>query len=206
MAVHPDVGKWLIAAGEKAFGMDPFGWRIAAAIVGSLMILVMCRLVRRLTGSTLLGLVGGLLLCFDGMQFVLSRIALLDIFVAFFMLLAVHCHVADRDWYRARLDRLTADSGGHVANGTGPVRALVFRPWLIAAGVSWGLACGSKWEAAYPLAAFGLLTFFWSAGARRSYGVRSALARSVLADGVPAFLSVVGVGADRLHRDLDRAG
>jgi dolichyl-phosphate-mannose--protein O-mannosyl transferase len=194
MAVHPDVGKWLIAVGEKAFGMDPFGWRIAAAIVGSLMILVMCRLVRRLTGSTMLGLVGGLLLSFDGMQLVLSRIALLDIFVAFFMLLAVHCHVADRDWYRARLDRLTADSGGYVVNGTGPIRALVFRPWLIAAGVSWGLACGSKWEATYPLAAFGLLTFFWSAGARRSYGVRSALARSVLADGVPAFLSVVGVG------------
>ncbi len=52
MAVHPDVGKWLIALGEKAFGMDPFGWRIASAIVGSLMILVMCRLVRRMTGST----------------------------------------------------------------------------------------------------------------------------------------------------------
>jgi dolichyl-phosphate-mannose--protein O-mannosyl transferase len=128
MSVHPEVGKWLIAAGEKAFGMDPFGWRIAAAIIGSLMILVMCRLVRRMTGSTLLGLVAGLLLSFDGMQLVLSRIALLDIFVAFFLLLAVHCHVADRDWYRSRLARLTASSGGQVAAGTGPVRALVFRP------------------------------------------------------------------------------
>ena len=29
MIVHPEVGKWLIALGEKAFGMDPFGWRIA---------------------------------------------------------------------------------------------------------------------------------------------------------------------------------
>ena len=38
MVVHPDVGKWLIALGEKAFGMDPFGWRIAAAVVGSLMV------------------------------------------------------------------------------------------------------------------------------------------------------------------------
>jgi dolichyl-phosphate-mannose--protein O-mannosyl transferase len=193
MAVHPEVGKWLIALGEKAFGMDPFGWRIAAAVVGSRMILVMCRLVRRMTGSTMLGLVAGLLLSFDGMQLVLSRIALLDIFVAFFLLLAVHCHVADRDWYRTRLARLTADSGGVVASGSGPVRALVFRPWLVAAGVSWGLACGSKWEAIYPMAAFGLLTFAWSAGARRSYGVRSAFARSVLADGVPAFLSIVGV-------------
>jgi dolichyl-phosphate-mannose-protein mannosyltransferase len=191
MAVHPDAGKWLIAAGEKAFGMDPFGWRIAAAIVGSLMILVMCRLARRLTGSTLLGVVAGLLLAFDGMQFVLSRTALLDIFVAFFLLLAVHCHVADHDWYRARLARLT---DGQSPTGSGPVRALVWRPWLVAAGVSWGLACGTKWEAAYPMAAFGVLTVLWSAGARRSFGVRGALLRSAVVDGVPAFVSIVGVG------------
>src|SRR5690242_17611767 len=120
--------------------------------------------------------------------------ALLDIFVVFFMLLAVHCQVADRDWSRARLARLTASTGGHVPSSTGPVRAVLFRPWLVAAGMSWGLACGSKWEAVYPMAAFGLLTFFWSAGARRAFGVRAALVRSVLADGVPAFVSIVLVG------------
>ena len=47
----------------------------------SLMVLVMIRLVRRMTGSTLLGCTAGLLLCFDGLHFVLSRAALLDIFV-----------------------------------------------------------------------------------------------------------------------------
>ena len=123
MAVHPDLGKWLIGLGEKAFGMDPFGWRIAAAVVGSLMVVVLVRLVRRMTGSTLLGMVAGLLLCFDGLHFVLSRIALLDIFVAFFILLAVHCHVADRDWSRARLARLLEPDGGHVTAGTGPSAA-----------------------------------------------------------------------------------
>ena len=30
MIVHPEVGKWLIALGEQAFGMDPFGWRFSA--------------------------------------------------------------------------------------------------------------------------------------------------------------------------------
>jgi dolichyl-phosphate-mannose-protein mannosyltransferase len=194
MAVHPDAGKWLIGLGEKAFGMDPFGWRVASAVAGALMILVMVRLVRRMTGSTMLGLVAGLLLCFDGMQFVLSRIALLDIFVAFFVLLAVHCHVADRDWSRARLASVLEPDGGRVTSGVGPVGALLWRPWLVAAGVSWGLACGSKWEAVYPLAAFGLLTFSWNVAARRSFGVRWALPRAVLADGVPAFVSVVVVG------------
>lgn len=190
MVVHPEVGKWLIALGEKAFGMDPFGWRVASAVAGALMVLVMCRLALRLTGSVLLGAIAGLLLAFDGLHFVLSRLALLDIFVALFLLMAVHCHVADRDWHRARLARLTAPEG-HVTTGAGPVRALLWRPWLLAAGVCWGLAIGTKWEALYPLAAFGLLTWLWSAGARRSFGVRGAVVRSALLDGVPAFAWVV---------------
>ena len=190
MAVHPDVGKWLIALGEKAFGMDPFGWRVSAAVVGALMVLVMCRLARRLTGSTLLGCIAGLLLCFDGLHFVLSRLALLDIFVAFFILCGVHCIVADRDWYRARMARLVPEQINDTG-AWGPVRRLLFRPWLVAAGVSWGLACGTKWEAAYPLAAFGLLAWLWSAGARRSFGVRWSLPKSVLADGIPAFIQIV---------------
>ena len=121
----------------------------------------------------MLGLVGGLLLSFDGMQFVLSRIALLDIFVAFFMLLAVHCHVADRDWYRARLARLTADSGGTVASGTGPVRALVFRPWLVAAGVE--LGPGLRQQVGGDLPARGVRA------ARRSSGARGPDARTASA-------------------------
>jgi dolichyl-phosphate-mannose-protein mannosyltransferase len=190
MAVHPDVGKWLISLGEKAFGMDPFGWRVSAAVVGALMVLVLCRLARRLTGSTLLGCIAGLLLCFDGLHFVLSRLALLDIFVAFFLLCGVHCIVADRDWQRARMARLLSEPVTD-ARGWGPVRGLLLRPWLLLGGVSWGLACGSKWEAAYALGAFGLLSWLWSAGARRSFGVRWPVLRSAVADGIPAFVQLV---------------
>jgi dolichyl-phosphate-mannose-protein mannosyltransferase len=135
MIVHPEAGKWLIALGEKAFGMDPFGWRIASAVVGSLMVLVMCRLARRMTGSTLLGCVAGLLLAFDGMQFVLSRLALLDIFVAFFVLAGVSCLVCDRDWHRARM----------AARLPGPV---VGRGGGCCSGRGWSRpACGSGWRA-----------------------------------------------------------
>ncbi|KRF01468.1 glycosyl transferase [Nocardioides sp. Soil777] len=179
MVVHPDVGKWLIALGEKAFGMDPFGWRIAAAVVGALMVLVMCRFVRRVTGSTALGLVGGLLLSLDGLHLVLSRLALLDIFLAFFILCGVHCVVADRQWFRERL-------------AAGATRRL-FRPWLLAGGVAFGLAVGTKWTALFPLAAFGLMAFAWSWGARRSFGHPRALLRAVVLDGVPAFLHLVGI-------------
>ncbi len=189
LIVHPEVGKWLIALGEKAFGMDPFGWRVASAVAGALMVLVMCRLARRLTGSTLLGCVAGLLLMLDGVHFVLSRLALLDIFLALFLLCGVSCCVADRDWFRARLAARTTD--GRVRGGWGPVRATLWRPWLLAAGVMWGLALGTKWTAAFPLAAFGILVWLWSAGARRSFGVRRALVRSAVVDAVPAFAHLV---------------
>jgi dolichyl-phosphate-mannose-protein mannosyltransferase len=191
MVVHPEVGKWMIAIGEKLFGMNPTGWRVVPAIVGALMILVMIRFARRITGSTLLGCVAGVLMTFDGLQFVLSRLALLDIFVAFWLLCAVHCLVLDRDWYRAKMARLVPDQ---IVEGWGPVKALLFRPWLLVSGICWGLACGSKWEAIYPLAAFGILAVAWCAGARRSFGVSFAGAKALLADGVTAFVHLVLVG------------
>ena len=163
-------------AGREGVRDDPFGWRVASAVVGALMVLVMIRLARRVTGSTLLGCVAGLLLCFDGLHFVLSRLALLDIFVAFFVLCAVACMVADRDWGRARLARLVPDRvdaprpGGRCAAAVAAVAAR--RRRLL------GLAIGTKWNALFPLAAFGLLVWFWDAGARRSFGVRRPVLRS----------------------------
>ena len=191
MIVHPEAAKWLIGLGEKLFGMDPVGWRVASVVAGSLMVLVLVRLVRRMTGSTLLGCVAGLLLAFDGLHFVLSRLALLDIFVTLFTLCGVSCLVIDRDWFRARMARLVT---APVTSGWGPVRALLWRPWLALGGVCFGLAVGSKWAALFPMAAFGLLVWAWSAGARRSFGVRWATVRSALVDGVPAFVHLVVVG------------
>lgn len=185
MVVHPEVGKYLIGLAELAGGMTPFGWRLAPAIIGSLMVLVMIRLTRRVTGSTMLGLVAGILMCFDGLQLVLSRLALLDIFEAFFVLCAVSALVADRDWFRTRLARASASSG----SDWGP--RVLWRPWLLLAGLWWGLAIGTKWSAIFPMAAFGVLFWVWSAGARRSFGVRRPLLRSALVDAAPGVLYVV---------------
>lgn len=193
MVVHPEAGKWLIALGEAAFGMDSFGWRIASVVVGTLMVLVMVRLVRRLTGSTLLGSTAGLLLTFDGLHFVMSRLALLDIFLAFFLLCAVACLVADRDWGRFRLARLVPPDWRSRSGDWGPVRAVLWRPWRLLAGVFFGLAVATKWNALFPLAAFGLLVWAWDAGARRAIGVRRPWLRSAVADALPAFFWLVGV-------------
>jgi dolichyl-phosphate-mannose--protein O-mannosyl transferase len=186
MIVHPEVGKYLIGLAELVAGMTPFGWRLAPAIIGSLMVMVMIRLTRRVTGSTLLGLVAGILMCFDGLELVLSRLALLDIFEAFFVLCAVSCLVADRDWFRARLARSMV---APVGTGWGP--RVLWRPWLLLTGVWWGLAIGTKWSAIFPVAAFGLLFWAWSSGARRSFGVRWAWLKSALIDAAPGLAYLV---------------
>nr|WP_161605937.1 phospholipid carrier-dependent glycosyltransferase [Microlunatus speluncae] len=188
--VHPQVGKWLIASGEWLFGMNAFGWRFASLVFGSLLILITIRLVRRISRSTLIGGLAGLLLAFDGLAFVMSRIALLDIFLAVFIMAAIACLVADRDWFRNRLaDHLVGRGLADLNGQFGP--ALWIRPWRIAAGICFGLAIGTKWNALYPLAAFALLSLAWDVGARRvaGAGVRSSWA--IIRDGVPAFVSLV---------------
>ncbi len=188
--VHPQFGKWLIAAGEQLFGMNSFGWRFASLVFGTLLIMVTIRLVRRVSKSTMIGGLAGILLTFDGLTFVMSRTGLLDIFMAFFLVAAVACLVADREWFRNRLAlylerRELVDLGGRF----GP--HLILRPWRIGAGVCFGLALGTKWNALFPLAAFALLSVAWDVGARRLAGARTKFA--IVRDGIPAFISLVVV-------------
>src|SRR5580692_7555205 len=126
--VQPEVGKLLIAVGEWLFGLNPFGWRFASAVFGSLAILLMCRIARRLTRSTLLGCIAGLLMSLDGLEFVLSRTGILDIFLMFFVLAAFGCILIDRDVSRDALAAKLAAGGG---GSRGP--RLGIRRWRVAA-------------------------------------------------------------------------
>ena len=173
--VHPPFGKVLIAGGEWLFGLSPFGWRFAAAVVGSLSILLLARIARRMTRSTLLGCAAGLLLALDGLEFVMSRTALLDIFVMFWVLAAFGCLVVDRDIYRGRLaDAAAVSAAGSAAAGepaaAGAPRTGI-RWWRVGAGVCLGLACGSKWNGLWFVPTFAALAFAWDVGARRTAGL-----------------------------------
>ncbi|TRZ71341.1 MAG: phospholipid carrier-dependent glycosyltransferase [Streptomycetaceae bacterium] len=99
--VHPPVGKWLIASGIKIFGDNEFGWRIAVAICGTLLILLFARLVHILFYSPLLTAIGAALMSMDGLELVHSRTALLDLFLTFFVLLAVYLWQRERHWWAA---------------------------------------------------------------------------------------------------------
>ena len=99
--VHPPVGKWMIASGIKLFGDNEFGWRFATAIIGVLLILLFARLVHVLFFSPLLTAMAAALMAMDGMVLVHSRTALLDLFLTFFVLLAVYLWHRQRHWYAA---------------------------------------------------------------------------------------------------------
>ena len=57
-------------------------------MVGTLSVLMLVRIARRMFRSTVLGCAAGLLMALDGFHLVLSRTALLDIFLLFFVLAA----------------------------------------------------------------------------------------------------------------------
>ena len=86
--VHPPVGKWMIALGIKLFGFHEFGWRISAALIGTASIMMIFFIAQRLFENYFLSLSAGILMSADGLHLVMSRTALLDIFLMFFTLLA----------------------------------------------------------------------------------------------------------------------
>ncbi len=176
--VQPPVGKLLIAVGEWLYGLTSFGWRTASAFIGTLAILVMCRVTRRLTRSTLLGCVGGLLLSLDGLEFVLSRTGILDIFLMFFVLASFGCLVVDRDVSRARLAEAMVLEPTDKA---GP--RLGIRKWRVAAGILIGLAGATKQDAIWYILAFAGLCVAWDMGARRTVGLRSYVRGALERDG-----------------------
>jgi len=97
--VHPPVGKWMIALGIKIFGDNPLGWRFMTALVGSLMILVIALIAHRLFYSPILTALAAGLMAIDGLALVHSRTALLDNFLAFFILCATYFFVIRRYWW-----------------------------------------------------------------------------------------------------------
>ncbi|MDR6791536.1 dolichyl-phosphate-mannose--protein O-mannosyl transferase [Pseudarthrobacter oxydans] len=197
--VHPPVGKWMIAAGMGIFGPDnPFGWRFAAALTGTLSILLLSLIALKLFRSLPLAGAAGLLLAVDGHHLVMSRTSLLDIFLMFWVLAAFGALLLDRDNGRRRLAlrlaRAAADNGGRPTTGqllSGPW--LGIRWWRVAAGICLGLAVGTKWSGLFFLAGFGLLTVLWDLNARRVAGIRGWISGGIIKDGIPAFISMVPV-------------
>ena len=129
---HPPLGKWIIGAGMALFGPEnPFGWRIATAVAGIVVVLLVMVIARRLFNSLTAATIAGFLVAIDGIAITMSRTALLDGILAMFILAA----------FLAVLRHLDAPGWGG---------------WLLLAGVLLGAATAVKWSGLFAIAAFGL--------------------------------------------------
>jgi dolichyl-phosphate-mannose--protein O-mannosyl transferase len=184
--VHPPIGKWLIALSSAVWGDNSTGWRVAPAIAGTLCVFLIIRIARRMFRSNLLGGIAGLLLTMEGISLVLSRTALLDIFLQLFVLAGFGALVVDRDQMRGRLARFIAEGGDPRTY----LPALGPRPWRLIAGVMLGVACAVKWSALSFLIFLVILSLLWDRGAFKSAGVRSPWSTAFRRSYVGAFFSL----------------
>lgn len=84
---HPPLGKILIAAGIRLFGMNPFGWRIVGVLFGIAMVPVVYLFARRMTDSAPAAALACALFAFDFMHLAQTRIATIDVYITFFVIL-----------------------------------------------------------------------------------------------------------------------
>lgn len=158
---HPPLGKDLIMLGVMLFGMTSFGWRVVGAVFGAAMVPLFYLLARRLTRSPRYALLGAVLLSLDGLRFVQTRIATIDVYATFFILLSAYCMV----WYAQQV----LSKGVHHA----------LLPMLLC-GAAFGLGCASKWTGIYAGAGLAIVYFavLWL---RRRQGVPGFAHEAILA-------------------------
>ncbi|WP_324615155.1 dolichyl-phosphate-mannose--protein mannosyltransferase [Nesterenkonia sedimenti] len=189
--VHPPLGKWLIAIGIHLFGIEQAtGWRFAPALAGVLGTLLVALVAQRMFRSVFLGGVAGVLTAVEGHHLVMSRVALLDIFLMLFVLAAFAALLADRYSGRRRLAAWAAETPSDSQLWTaGPW--LLWRPWRLVAGVLLGCAVAVKLSGLAFIAVFGIMVVLWDIEARRTLGIRRWLLGGLLRDGLPAVLTVL---------------
>src|SRR6186713_1206386 len=86
---HPPLGKEIIALGIALFGDKPFGWRFLPVVFGTLGLFAAMRAMWLASLARFATIACGVLLATAFPLFVQSRIAMLDIFMASFVLLAL---------------------------------------------------------------------------------------------------------------------
>ncbi len=138
---HPPLGKIIISIGIMLFGMNPFGWRIMGTLFGAAMIPVMYMFGIKIFRKRIFGFLAAFLMMFDFMHFAQTRIATIDVYGTFFIILM----------YYYMYDYFTVKS-----YEVGFRKSL--RP-LFWSGLFFGLGAASKWIGIYAGGGLALLFF-----------------------------------------------
>ena len=175
---HPPLGKLIIAAGIKLFGMTPFGWRFSGALFGVLMLPVLYIFLKRMFGGTAVPACGTAMFAFDFMHFTQTRIATIDTYAVFFILLMY-------------LFMYLYISGGRLR-------------YLALSGVFFGIGAACKWTCLYAGAGLALIWLIrWMRNFRLREFIKNCLFCTVFFVLVPAavyYLSYFPYGqASGLH-------
>ncbi|MEF2966096.1 glycosyltransferase family 39 protein [Paenibacillus sp. M1] len=128
---HPPLGKLLIAVGIKAFGLSPFGWRIIGTLFGAAMLPLIYAFALRLFGQRKYAIMSAVLFAAEFMHFTQTRIATIDVYGVFFILLMFY--------FMSRYFNLNFHR-----DGLGKTLVPLF--W---AGLFFGIGVASKWIVVY---------------------------------------------------------
>ncbi len=137
---HPPLGKLLMGIGIRLFGMAPFGWRFTGTLFGVLMLPILYVFLKNMFGKTAVAACGTILFATEFMHLTQTRIATIDTYGVFFILLM----------YFFMYRYLTLPAGTSFAKGTLP---------LFLSGLFWGLGAASKWTVFYAGIGLALLYF-----------------------------------------------
>lgn len=137
---HPPLGKLIIGLGIRVFGMTPFGWRFMGTLFGVCMLPILYVFLKNLFGRTAVAACGTCLFAFDFMHLTQTRIATIDTYGVFFILLM----------YFFLYRYLTLPAGTPFRRGALP---------LFLSGLFWGIGAASKWTVIYGAAGLAVLYF-----------------------------------------------
>lgn len=149
---HPPLGKLIMSVGVWLFGMTPFGWRFTGTLFGVLMLPAMYLFGKQLSKNRWFATFAMLLMTLDLMHFTQTRLATIDTYPVFFIIVSYLCMTR----------YIMADPFAVSAPLTQKPRLLT-RAFLksmvplLLSGLFIGLAIASKWTGIYALGGLGLL-------------------------------------------------
>lgn len=128
--LHPPVSKLIMAASISIFGENSFAWRLPSAISGTLVIYLIYLFTQKLFNSTQTSLLAATIASLDGLLLTQSRIAMNDIFLVVFMLIALiyYLQFIDKQEYK----------------------------YLILSGLFVGISLSTKWSGLFLLPIIGI--------------------------------------------------